>query len=84
MTAGSSIQAMIRTAPPQAEQVSTSIPNTRFRRCASIGRIKGLLDIRKTRWRGAAAERVVELGARAVEIQSNAMCQQRCDGAVWI
>ncbi len=28
------MQAMIRTAPQQARQVSTSIPNTRFRRCA--------------------------------------------------
>ena len=34
MTAGSSIQAMIRTAPPQAEQIS--IPNTRFRPCAPV------------------------------------------------
>jgi hypothetical protein len=28
------MHAMIRIAPPQAEQVSMSIPNTRFRRCA--------------------------------------------------
>ncbi len=30
----------------------------------SIGRIKGLLDIRKTRWCGAAADRVAELWAQ--------------------
>jgi hypothetical protein len=31
MTTGASMQAMIRTAPPQAEQVSISMPKTRFR-----------------------------------------------------
>ena len=36
MTSGSSIKAMIRTAPPQARQVSMSIPNTRFRHCAHV------------------------------------------------
>lgn len=36
MTSGSSLQAMIRTVPPQAGQVSMSIPNTRFRRCAQV------------------------------------------------
>ena len=36
MTAGSSMHAMIRTAPPQAGQVSISIPKTRFRRCAQV------------------------------------------------
>jgi hypothetical protein len=34
MTSGSSIKAMIRTAPPQAEPVS--IPKTRFRRCVQV------------------------------------------------
>ncbi len=36
MTAGSSMHAMIRIAPPQAAQVSMSMPNTRFRRCAQV------------------------------------------------
>jgi len=36
MTSGSSMQAMIRTAPPQAAQVSMSMPNTRLRRCAQV------------------------------------------------
>ena len=70
--------------PVTVKTTSTKTRNLSVFAWLSIGRIKGLLDIRKTRWRGAAAERVVELGARAVEIQSNAMCQQRCDGAVWI
>ncbi len=30
------MQAMILTAPPQARQVSMSMPNTRFRRCAHV------------------------------------------------
>ncbi len=30
------MQAMIRTAPPQAGQVSMSMLNTRFRRCAQV------------------------------------------------
>ena len=34
ITAGSSMHAMMRVAPPQPAQVSTSMPNTRFRRCA--------------------------------------------------
>ena len=34
ITWGSSMQAMILTAPPQAGQVWMSMPNTRFRRCA--------------------------------------------------
>ncbi len=34
ITTGSSMQAMILTAPPQARQVSMSTPNTRFRRWA--------------------------------------------------
>jgi len=34
ITAGPSIQAMMRTAPPQAEQVAISMPKTRLRRCA--------------------------------------------------
>ena len=33
---GSSMQTMILTAPPQAGQVSMSMPNTRFRRCAQV------------------------------------------------
>jgi hypothetical protein len=36
MTSGSSMQAMIRTAPPQAAQVWMSMPNTRLRRCAQV------------------------------------------------
>jgi hypothetical protein len=28
--------AMLRTAPPQVEQVSMSMPNTRFRRCVQV------------------------------------------------
>ncbi len=36
ITTGSSMQAMILTAPPQARQVSMSMPNTRFRRCAHV------------------------------------------------
>ena len=36
MTSGSSMQAMIRTAPPHAEQVSMLIPNTRLRRNAQL------------------------------------------------
>jgi hypothetical protein len=36
MTSASSMHAMIRTAPPQAAQVSMSIPNTRFKRCAQV------------------------------------------------
>ena len=34
MTAGSSMHAMVRIAPPQAGQVSMPIPKTRSRRCA--------------------------------------------------
>ncbi len=30
------MHAMIRTAPPQVGQVSTSMPRTRFRRCAQV------------------------------------------------
>ena len=36
MTSGSSMHAMIRIAPPQAGQVSMSIPKTRLRRCAQV------------------------------------------------
>ena len=36
ITAGSSIQAMIRSAPPQAGQVSMSMPKTRLSRCAQV------------------------------------------------
>ena len=36
MTCASSMHAMIRTAPPQAEQVSMSIRKTRFRRRAQV------------------------------------------------
>ena len=36
MTSGSSIYAMIRTAPPHCGQVSISIPKVRFRRCAQV------------------------------------------------
>jgi len=36
ITTGSSMQAMILTAAPQARQVSMSMPNTRFRRCAHV------------------------------------------------
>jgi len=36
ITAGSWIQAMIRSAPPQAGQVSMSMPKTRFSRCAQV------------------------------------------------
>ena len=36
MTAGSSMLATIRTAPPQWTQVVTSMPNTRLRRCAHV------------------------------------------------
>jgi len=36
ITWGSSMQAMILTAPPQAGQVWMSMPNTRFRRCAQV------------------------------------------------
>ena len=36
ITSGSSLQAMTRTAPPQAGQVSMSIPTTRLRRCAQV------------------------------------------------
>jgi len=36
LTAGSSMQAMIRSAPPQAGQVSMSISKTLLRRCAQV------------------------------------------------
>ena len=36
MTSGSLMQAMIRITPPQAMQLSMSIPKTRFRRCAQV------------------------------------------------
>ena len=36
MTSGASMHAMIRTAPPQAGQVSMSILKTRLRRCADV------------------------------------------------
>ena len=36
ITAGSSMQAMILTAPPQTRQVARSMPNTRIRRCAHV------------------------------------------------
>lgn len=36
MTAGSSVLATIRTAPPQWTQVVTAMPNTRLRRCAHV------------------------------------------------
>ena len=47
MTAGSSMHALMRSAPPQAAQVSMSIPNTRLRRCAqviAVRRAAGLLS----------------------------------------
>jgi hypothetical protein len=43
ITTGSSTQAMILIAPPQARQVSTSMWNTRFRRCAQV------IDARRSR-----------------------------------
>ncbi len=36
MISGASIHATIRTDPPQAEQISMSILNTRLRRCAQV------------------------------------------------
>jgi hypothetical protein len=36
MTSGSSMQATIRADPPQVGQISMSILNTRFRRCAQV------------------------------------------------
>lgn len=36
MTLGPSMQAMIRTAPPQAGHVAISIPKTRFRRYVQV------------------------------------------------
>ena len=36
MTSGSSMQAMILTGPPQAGQVSRSMPKTRLSRCAQL------------------------------------------------
>lgn len=36
ITAGSSMQAMIRSAPPQAEQISMSMPKARSRRCDHV------------------------------------------------
>ncbi len=42
ITAGSWIQAMIRSAPPQAGQVSMSMPKTRFSRCAQVNAMEGM------------------------------------------
>ena len=42
ITAGSWIQAMIRSAPPQAEQVSMSMPKTRLSRCAQVNAMEGM------------------------------------------
>ena len=42
ITAGSSMQAMIRSAPPQAGQVSMSMPKTRFSRCAHVIAMDGM------------------------------------------
>ena len=42
ITAGSWIQAMIRSAPPQAGQVSMSMPKTRFSRCAQVIAMDGM------------------------------------------
>ena len=36
ITTGSSMQARIRTAPPQAGQIAMSMPKTRLRRCAQV------------------------------------------------
>ena len=41
ITAGFSIQAMIRSAPPQADQVSMSMPNMRLSRCAHVFAMDG-------------------------------------------
>ena len=46
ITAGSSMQAMICSAPPQAEQVSMSMPKARSRRCDHV------IDYRP--WMGAS------------------------------
>jgi hypothetical protein len=51
------MHAMIRTAPPQAGQISISIPQTRFRRCAQIIAMDGMyagFAGAKTGHRGAA------------------------------
>ena len=42
ITSGSSMQAMIRSAPPQAGQVSMSMPKTRFSRCAHVIAMDGM------------------------------------------
>ncbi len=52
MTSVSSMHAMIRIAPPQAGQVSMSIPNTRLRRCAQVMPDKAGLSIAACRSAG--------------------------------
>jgi hypothetical protein len=42
MTSGSSMQAMIRTAPPQAGQISISMPNTYLKRCVRVIATRGI------------------------------------------
>jgi len=42
ITSASWIQAMIRSAPPQAGQVSMSMPKTRFSRCAQVNAMEGM------------------------------------------
>ena len=65
MTAGSSMLAMIRTAPPQREQVSISIWNTRLSRCAQV----------MAAWRSAAV--LGEPGPRRGPRRAGVTCARR-------
>ena len=64
ITTGSSIQAMMRIAPPQAGQVSMSIPNTRLRRCAQVIAARRSGGVRSSVW--AAAWSFAPLPRRAL------------------
>jgi hypothetical protein len=50
MTAGSSIQAMIRKVPPHRAHVSMSMPKTRLRRCDQVMLVRRLAGVSSLPW----------------------------------
>ena len=54
MTAGSSMHAMMRIGPPQAVQVSMSMPNTRFNRFAQVIALRCSAGVRASAFAASA------------------------------
>jgi hypothetical protein len=71
---------MIGIAPPQAEQVSMSIPNTRFRRCAQVISAAGGVVDRRVHESGV--EPVVEPGHQFPDQRAQLLGVQRVEGLV--